>query len=75
MACKHCESTQQQDLKFELVIVFPDRKRLNQPPVCVRQQTLVCVDCGSAELVLSPADLQKLRKNLSSLSLDRATAN
>jgi hypothetical protein len=74
MACRHCTSTEQQDLKFELVI-FPEIDRLNRSPVRIHQQTVVCLGCGSAELVLFAADLQKLRKNLSTLNLDIETVN
>jgi hypothetical protein len=75
MACKHCASTQQQDLKFELLIVFPDGERPNLSPIRIRQQTLVCVGCAIAELVLSTADLQKIRKNLCALNFDSETVN
>jgi hypothetical protein len=67
MSCKYCASSRQQDLKVELKIVFPDRERLNLSPVCIRQKTLVCAECGCADLVLSTADVEELRKNLEAL--------
>jgi hypothetical protein len=65
--CKNCASTRQQDLKVELMIVFPDRERLNPSPVCIRQKALVCAECGCADLVISTADVEELRKNLEAL--------
>jgi len=66
--CKYCASTRQQDLKVELMIVFPDRERLNLPPICIRQKTLVCAECGCADLVISTADVEELRKNFEALN-------
>jgi hypothetical protein len=67
MSCNYCASTCQQDLKVELMIVFPHRERLNLSPVCVRQKALVCAECGCADLVLSTADVEELRKILEAL--------
>jgi hypothetical protein len=49
------------------MIVFPDGERLNLSPVCIRQKALVCAECGCADLVISTADVEELRKNLEAL--------
>jgi len=62
MACKHCLSPSQQELDCELVASFPGTHRINESPVYVCQQILLCLDCGLTELFILAPELEKLRK-------------
>jgi len=64
MGCKACSSENQQNFSGELTVAFPGVQRLNQSPVYVCQKTLVCLDCGYAELVFPATELEKLRKGM-----------
>ena len=64
MSCRVCLSENQQNFTGELTVAFPGVQRLNQSPVYVCLKTLVCLDCGYAELVLPTARLEQLRKGL-----------
>lgn len=67
MACKSCASGKQQYFSGELSVAFLDMARLNQSPVYVVQKTLVCLDCGYAELTVPTAELHQLRKGMQEL--------
>jgi hypothetical protein len=62
MTCKACGSKSLQELSGELTASFPDLKRSNVPPIYVCQHVLVCLDCGFAELVIPPPELEILKK-------------
>ena len=62
MACKVCQSENAQKFEGELTASLPDLKSLRVPPLYVCQSVLVCLDCGFAELVIPPSELQALKK-------------
>jgi hypothetical protein len=37
-------------------------KNLNVSPIYLSQEILVCLDCGFAELLVPPAELQELKR-------------
>jgi hypothetical protein len=62
VACKGCGSANLQRLKGELSASFPDLKRASLPPIYICQEVTVCLDCGSAELVIPLPELERLKK-------------
>jgi hypothetical protein len=64
MACKSCGSDKQQYFSGELSVAFPVIEKLKQAPVYVLQKLLVCLDCGYAELIVPPTELEQLRKGI-----------
>jgi hypothetical protein len=64
MACKVCNSENQQNFSVESIIVFPGVQRLELAPVYVCQKTLVCLDCGHGELDFTATELEKLRMGM-----------
>ena len=62
MACKVCQSENTQKFEGELTASLPDLRSLRVPPLYVCQSVLVCLDCGFAELVIPPGELQALKK-------------
>jgi hypothetical protein len=64
MACKKCGSTHQQEFPSEQTFAFPGKERLNLSPVYVCQKTLVCLDCGYAEVFIPPPQLRELREGI-----------
>jgi hypothetical protein len=68
MPCRNCASECQRDLQMELTLLFPFREGFSPSPVCICQKTLVCKDCGYAELVVPTTDLEKLRKGLGAVN-------
>lgn len=67
VTCKACGSEQVQKLDGELTASLADLKRLRASPVYVCQGILVCLDCGFAELVIPPSELQSLKAELRKL--------
>lgn len=61
MACKVCKSENTERFEGEFTASLPDLKRLKVPPIYVCQSVLVCLDCGSAELVIPPSELQAIK--------------
>jgi hypothetical protein len=61
-ACKHCGSSSQQRLNGETATSFPGIKNVNEPPVYVCQQILVCLDCGFTELLIPVPELERIRE-------------
>ena len=61
MACKACKSENTQRFEGEFTASLPDLKRLKVPPIYVCQSVLVCLDCGSTELVIPPSELQAIK--------------
>jgi hypothetical protein len=62
MVCKTCGSENLQKLAGELTASFLDVKRANLPPLYVCQDVLVCLDCGSAEILIPAPELELLKK-------------
>jgi hypothetical protein len=63
MPCRSCGSVNQGKFSGEMAIHFPGLKNLDQPIVWVFPKIVVCLDCGSAEFVLSEAELRQLAKD------------
>jgi len=62
MPCKICASANLQHLTGELTASLPSMKNLNVSPIYLSQEILVCLDCGFAELLVPPAELQQLKR-------------
>ena len=62
MPCKICASANLQHLTGELTASLPGMKNLNVSPIYLSQEILVCLDCGFAELLVPPAELQQLKR-------------
>ena len=61
--CRSCGSAKQGKSSGEMAIHFPGLKNLDQPIVWVFPKIVVCLDCGTAEFVLSEAELRQLAKD------------
>lgn len=61
MACKVCKSENTERFEGEFTASLPDLQRLKVPPIYVSQSVLVCLDCGSAELVIPLSELQAVK--------------
>jgi hypothetical protein len=68
MPCKKCASAHQQEFQGELTVAFTGKEKLNVPPVYIWQKTLVCLDCGHAEIVVPAAELERLRNGIEGFS-------
>lgn len=68
MPCAKCGSLRQQEFRGEHTLAFPGKDRLNIAPIYVCQKTLVCLDCGYAEVVIPAPELEKLRKGMDAAS-------
>jgi hypothetical protein len=75
MTCKKCASTGQQYFLSELSILFPERERLNSSSIYIRQDVLICLDCGYVEFVVAPTELEKLRVGMDALNSNGTTLN
>ncbi len=64
MACKSCTSAKQHYFSGELSVTFLAVEKLKVAPVYVVQKTLVCLDCGYAELIVPTSELDQLRKGM-----------
>jgi hypothetical protein len=62
MQCKACRSENLQKFAGELTASSLSINNLESTPVYVCQQVVVCLDCGVAELVVPPQELQLLKK-------------
>jgi len=63
MPCRSCGSVNQSKFSGEMGIHVPGMKNVNQPIVWVFSEIMVCLDCGTAEFVLSEAELRELAKS------------
>lgn len=61
MACKVCKSENTERFEGEFTASLPDLKRLKVRPIYVCQSVLVCLDCGSTELVIPLSELQAIK--------------
>ena len=62
MACKVCASENVQKMHGELTATFPSTEAIKIDPVYVCEELLVCLDCGRAEIQISPKELRLLKK-------------
>lgn len=62
MACALCGSRRQREFRAEMNIHFPGLQGLDMPGVLAFPKLTVCVDCGSALLALSEAELRLLKE-------------
>lgn len=62
MACQKCASTNERSFKAELTAAFKEIENLNQSPVYMSQDILICLDCGHAELTFPPKALELLQR-------------
>jgi hypothetical protein len=62
MPCKSCSSNDQRNFLAEIAIHFPGPKNIDKPHVLVFPELVVCLDCGSAEFVISEEELRLLGK-------------
>ena len=62
MACKRCGSENQEEFAGELAASFSGIENINQRPVYVCQRIFICLVCGHTELMVSAAELKRLRK-------------
>jgi hypothetical protein len=67
MGCKKCGFENLQRVEGELTASFPNLEGIVIPPVYLCQTVLVCLDCGFAELVIPPNELQSLREGKAAL--------
>lgn len=61
--CKICKSPVQR-FEGELTVSLADIQRLKIAPVYVRQNVLVCLNCGFAELLVPAQELQSLKTGM-----------
>jgi hypothetical protein len=66
VSCKYCHSKNQEAFEAELSACFPRMENLGQSPVHACQSALICLDCGSVDFKVPMAELQRLKKGLSS---------
>ena len=67
MQCKACRSENLRKFAGELTASSLSLDNIESAPVYVCQQVVVCVDCGFAELVVSPQELAELKKMSASI--------
>jgi hypothetical protein len=71
MACKRCQSSNQNTFEGEINIQFREFEKLEKLPVLSFATLLICMDCGFVESSLSDAELQELIQS----SADRKKAS
>jgi hypothetical protein len=62
MACKKCASANERSFKAELTAAFKEIESLNQAPVYMSQDILICLDCGHTELTFPAKALVLLQR-------------
>jgi hypothetical protein len=62
MACKKCASANERSFKAELTAAFKEIENLNQAPVYISQDILICLDCGHADLTFPPQALELIQR-------------
>ena len=60
--CKSCGSVNQRKFIGEVGIRSPGLKNIDKPTVLVFPQLIVCLDCGTAEMVVPEDELGELRR-------------
>lgn len=62
MACNSCGSFKQAKFRSEIDIHFPGLRNVNQRPVMVFPELVVCLNCGKAEFTVPKDELGQLAK-------------
>ena len=62
MPCKSCGSVDRRKFSAEIGIHFPGLNNMDKPVVWVFPEVVVCLDCGTAELVVPKEKLRQLAK-------------
>jgi hypothetical protein len=62
MACKKCASANERSFKAEVTAAFREIESLNQSPVYMSQDILICLDCGHTELTFPAKALEQLQR-------------
>jgi len=60
MECSSCGSVNQSKFIAEMGIHFPGLRNIDKPVVWVFPKLIVCLDCGTAEFVVSKDKLAEL---------------
>ena len=60
--CRVCESENLSRFAGELTASSLSIENVKAEPVYVCQEVLVCVDCGFAELIIPPQELEKFKR-------------
>ncbi len=74
MSCRKCASSNERSFKSEMTVAFRELENVDQAPVYICQDILVCLDCGRVELNLPPAKLEQLRQEAMRPSSRRGSA-
>jgi len=62
LKCKACGSADQKMFIGEMGIRSPGLKNIDKPTVWIFPQLIVCLDCGTSELVVPENKLGELRR-------------
>lgn len=62
MPCNSCGSVNLRKFSGEIAIHFPELKNIDKPVVWVFAELVVCMDCGTAEFIMSESELRQLAK-------------
>ena len=60
MACRQCDSDNQQKVGVEVNVHFPGWNGLSRPTLMIFPQVVICLDCGFAEFSVPRAELGRL---------------
>ena len=63
MPCKKCASTNERSFKAELTAAFKEIENLNQTPVYMSQDILICLNCGHAEVTFPAKALELIQRS------------
>jgi hypothetical protein len=61
MSCRACNSSNQCELPAEIALHLPGIRNLDKAAVFAFPMLLVCLDCGFTEMVVTQAELWRLR--------------
>jgi hypothetical protein len=75
MSCKGCGAGNQRSFKSEMTIAFREPENVNQAPLYVCQDILVCLDCGHIEISLPAEKLEQLKQKPSKSFSQRSSAH
>jgi hypothetical protein len=60
MACRSCQAENVTEFGAEISIHFPAPERLDEPPVLVFPNLVVCLRCGFTNFTLPETELRQL---------------
>jgi hypothetical protein len=63
MICKSCESNNLSYYAGEVAMRAPGLKNIDNPPVLVFPEFIVCLDCGNVEFAVNGAELRLLAQH------------